>query len=231
VVGVEEVEQMAAAKAVAGGITKEVKGKVRLLVLSGEAKPGPAIGQALGPLGLNMAEFCKQFNATTTKIKPGIPIPVRLIAYKDRTFTFTTLTPPTTWFLKKCANIEKGSAKPVLEQVGKVTLKQIYEIALIKLQDKHVSHIKPEHFCRSIIGTARTMGIDVIAGKDGAATTSGKAQKAVTSASTATTNTKAETTTAKPASATSSKPASTAPTAKSGGSTAATAKDVKKTPK
>ena len=104
-------------------------------------------------------------------MKPGIPIPVRLSAFKDRTFQFATLTPPTTWFLKKCANIEKGAAKPVLETVGKVTLKQIYEIATIKQTDKHVSHIPIEHICRSIIGTARSMGVEVVHGKEGSAIT------------------------------------------------------------
>jgi len=104
-------------------------------------------------------------------MKTGIPIPVRLTAFKDRTFQFATLTPPTTWFLKKCANIEKGAARPVLETVGKVTLKQVYEIAAIKQTDKHVSHIPIEHICRSIIGTARSMGVEIVHGKEGSAIT------------------------------------------------------------
>jgi hypothetical protein len=110
-------------------------------------------------------------------MKPGIPTPVRLIAYKDRTFTFRTQTPPTAWFLKKCANIDKGSAKPVLEVVGKVTAKQIFEIARIKQTDSHLKKIPLEHLCRSIAGSARSMGLEVIAGKE---TPSAKASVAET---------------------------------------------------
>lgn len=118
-------------------------------------------------------------------MKPGIPVPVRLTAYKDRTFQFLTLTPPTTWFLKKCANIEKGSAKPSLETVGKVTLKQIYEIAAIKRTDAHVNHIPIENICRSIIGTARSMGVEVISGKEGPKAAAAKAQQQAKAAATA----------------------------------------------
>lgn len=85
--------------------------KVRLLIGASSAKPGPAIGQALGPLGLNMADFCKQFNEKTKLFEKDIPTPVSLSAFSNRTFTFVVKTPPTSWFLKKCAGIEKGAAK------------------------------------------------------------------------------------------------------------------------
>lgn len=102
-------------------------------------------------------------------MKPGLPTPVKLTAYSDRTFSFVTKTPPTSWFLKKCANVEKGSAKAGLEMVGKVTLKQIYEIALIKQHDVEIrpgKKVSVHGLCRSIAGTARTMGLEVVHGRD-----------------------------------------------------------------
>ena len=102
-------------------------------------------------------------------MKPGLPTPVKLTAYSDRTFTFQVKSPPTSWFLKKCANIEKGSAKAGLEMVGKVTLKQIFEIALIKHRDVEIrpgKRISLHGMCRSVAGTARTMGLQVIDGRD-----------------------------------------------------------------
>ena len=120
-------------------------------------------------------------------MKPGIPVPVRLTAFKDRTFQFTTQTPPTAWFLKKCANIEKGSSRPVLEVVGKVTLKQVYEIASIKKTDMHLNHIPLEHLCRSVVGSARSMGLEVITGRERAkaATAASTTAAAATQATTA----------------------------------------------
>jgi len=188
-------------------------------VLSCEAKPGPAIGQSLGPLGLNMAEFCKQFNAKTSKMKPGIPVPVRLTAYKDRTFDFYTLTPPTTWFLKKCANIEKGSARPLFDMVGKVTVKQVYEIAKIKQADLQLRDTPLEHLCRSIAGSARSMGIEIIEGRQ----KEGEVAKVPTTAAEAKDSSKSAA--AKPASLAAAK----APAAKSA-APAAAAKDSKAVP-
>mmetsp|Transcript_42318 Transcript_42318/g.54475 ORF Transcript_42318/g.54475 Transcript_42318/m.54475 type:complete len:158 (+) Transcript_42318:13-486(+) len=136
---------------------------VKLRVPAGQAKPGPAIGQALGPLGINMMEFCKGFNAATDSLVPSTPIPVVLTAFSNRTFTFTTKTPPTTWFLKSCAGIDKGAARPGHSTVGSVTLKQIYEIARVKKEnDDHLKHLPHESICRSIIGSAWSMGIDVV---------------------------------------------------------------------
>jgi large subunit ribosomal protein L11 len=130
------------------------------MCFSGEAKAGPAIGQALGPLGVNMAEFCKQFNAATAHMKPGLPTPCRLTSYADRTFTFALRQPPTVWFLKKCANAEKGSSKAAKEVVARVTLQQVYEIAKIKNLDQ--PDLPLIAVCRMVAGTAKSMGFDVI---------------------------------------------------------------------
>lgn len=135
---------------------------VRLRVPAGSAKPGPAIGQALGPLGINMMEFCKAFNNATDSMLPGTPIPVQLTAFTNRTFEFTTKSPPTTWFLKKAAGVEKGTTRPGHETVGSVTLKQVYEIAKLKHQDEHLKHLPLQGICRSIVGSAQSMGIEVI---------------------------------------------------------------------
>ena len=136
--------------------------KVRLMVGAGGAKPGPAIGQALGPLGLNMAEFCKQFNDKTKEYEKDIPLPVELSAFSNRTFTFVVKTPPTSWFLKRCAGIEDGSKRPGHEIVGQVHVKQIYEIAKAKQADGHLAKIKLESLARSIVGSASSMGLEIV---------------------------------------------------------------------
>jgi len=135
---------------------------VRLRVGAGSAKPGPAIGQALGPLGLNMAEFCKQFNEATKNYEKDIPVPVILSAFSNRTFTFVIKTPPTTWFLKRCAGVEKCSARPGHVSAGKIHVKQIYEIALMKQQDQHLKDIELSALCRTIAGSALSMGLEVV---------------------------------------------------------------------
>lgn len=135
---------------------------IRLVVLSGKAAPSPAIGQALGPLGLNMMQFCKDFNEKTKDYVENIPIPVDLTAFPNRTFKFNLLSPPTSWFLKRCAGVEKGSSMPGRHFVGKISVKQLYEIAKVKHQDKCNSHNTLEGMCRTIKGTANTMGIEVV---------------------------------------------------------------------
>jgi len=135
---------------------------VRLMVGAAAAKPGPAIGQALGPLGLNMAEFCKQFNEATKTYEKDTPIPVVVSAFSNRTFTFVAKTPPTTWFLKRCAGVEKGAARPGHETVGKVHSKQIYEIGLIKQKDAHLKDIELLHLCRQIASSCKSMGFEVV---------------------------------------------------------------------
>jgi|TARA_B110000091_G_scaffold72895_1_gene80349 large subunit ribosomal protein L11 len=142
--------------------TAAIKGIARLRVLSGQAQPSPTIGQALGPLGVNMVEFCKKFNEHTKKLTPGMPTPVMLTAFEDRTYDFKTKTPPTTWLLKQVSGVEKGTTAPGKELVGEVSSKQIYEIAKIKVQDEHLSDISLESLCKSIKATATSMGLKTV---------------------------------------------------------------------
>ena len=140
-----------------------VKGIVRLRVLAGKASPSPAIGQALGPLGVNMMEFCRAFNDRTKHMTEEVPVPVQLTAMQDRSFTFEMKTPSVSWFLKKAAGIEKGSSLPGQSgPVGTVTTQQVYEIAKVKQQDKLLGYIDLESISRNIVGTAASMGIKVI---------------------------------------------------------------------
>lgn len=143
-------------------MSSAVKGVVRLRVLAGKASPSPAIGQALGPLGVNMMEFCKSFNDRTKSIVEGTPIPVRLTAMNDRSFTYETKTPPASWFLKKAAGIDKGAKQPGQQTVAQLSMKHLYEIAKVKLEDEHMKHISVESYCKSLIGTAHSMGIKVV---------------------------------------------------------------------
>lgn len=136
--------------------------QVRLRVGAGSAKPGPAIGQALGPLGLNMAEFCKQFNDATKDYDKDVPVPVMLSAFSNRTFTFQLRTPPTSWLLKRCANISKGSSRPGHSVVGQIHVKQIYEVAKVKQRDEHLSHIGLEELCRTVAGSCTSMGLEIV---------------------------------------------------------------------
>jgi len=108
---------------------------------------------------------CKRFNADTAKMVPGTPTPVKLTAFKDRTFDFSKKTPPTSWLLKKAAGIELGSGAAGLDVAGMVTHKQVYEIAQIKKTDPHLAHLSLEQLCRSIVGSAKSCGIDVVAGE------------------------------------------------------------------
>jgi large subunit ribosomal protein L11 len=137
--------------------------KVRLLVPAGNAKPGPAIGQALGPLGINMMDFCKAFNARTQNIQPSTPCPVVLSAFANRTFEFVVKTPPTSWFLRRCASVEKGAKQPGMEFVGAVGTRALYEIAKIKHADieQHDPLVPLEGVYRSVLGTAHSMGIRI----------------------------------------------------------------------
>lgn len=139
-----------------------VKGVVRLRVLAGKASPSPAIGQALGPLGVNMMEFCKAFNERTNKHIENVPVPVVLTAFADRTFKFDIKTPPASWFIKRAAGISQGSATPGQQVAGQISLRQIYEIAKVKQQDANVDYIELPSICKSLIGSARSMGINVV---------------------------------------------------------------------
>ena len=141
-------------------MAKKIQGYIRLQVPAGQANPSPPIGPALGQAGLNIMEFCKTFNAQTSKLEPGMPIPVVITAYRDRTFSFVTKTPPVGYFLKKAAGITKGTATAGKEIVASVTMAQVREIAEKKLPDLNTKDI--EAASQMIIGSARSMGIEVV---------------------------------------------------------------------
>ena len=126
---------------------------------AGKANPSPPIGPALGQRGLNIMEFCKAFNAQTQGMEPGMPIPVVITAFADKSFTFVMKTPPATYMIKKAAGITKGSAKPHTDKVGKITRAQAEEIATIKQKDLTAADM--EAAVRTIAGSARSMGITV----------------------------------------------------------------------
>ena len=138
---------------------KKVVGQIKLQIQAGKANPAPPIGPALGSRGVNIMEFCKQFNARTQK-EAGMVIPVVITVFSDRSFTFITKTPPAPVLLLKALGKEKGSGVPNQVKVGKVTQAQIREIAELKLKDMNAASV--EAAMRSIAGTARSMGIDVV---------------------------------------------------------------------
>jgi large subunit ribosomal protein L11 len=142
-------------------MAKKIVGIIKLQVPAGKANPSPPIGPALGQRGLNIMEFCKAFNATTQGLEPGMPIPVVITAYGDRSFTFVTKSPPNSFFLKKAAGIEKGSQTTGKgNSVGRVTMAQIREIAEQKMVDLNAKDV--EGACRMLVGSARSMGLDVV---------------------------------------------------------------------
>jgi len=140
-------------------MAKKVTGFVKLQVPAGAANPAPPVGPALGQHGVNIMEFCKQFNARTQG-QPGMIIPVEITVYADRTFTFITKTPPAAVLLKKAAGIQSGSAASNRDKVGKVTKKQVREIAELKMPDLNAASV--ESAMRMIEGTARSMGLTVV---------------------------------------------------------------------
>ncbi|PAV20733.1 mitochondrial ribosomal L11 [Pyrrhoderma noxium] len=135
---------------------------VRILIQAGKAAPTPPIGPALGARGVKSMDFCKEFNARTAHIEPGVPTPTLITIQPDRTFTFLTKTPPVTYLLKKAAGIEKGTATPGHETVGTISLKHVYEIAKIKATDEHVKHLPLASIASTVIGSARSLGIQVV---------------------------------------------------------------------
>ncbi len=143
-------------------MAKKIVGYIKLQVPAGQANPSPPIGPALGQRGLNIMEFCKQFNAQTQKMDAGTPIPVVITAFSDRTFTFVMRTPPASYFLKKAAKIESASKTPGRDSAGKVTTSQIREIAEKKMVDLNAHDI--EAAMKMIAGSARSMGIQVVEG-------------------------------------------------------------------
>ena len=142
-------------------MAKKIVGLIKLQVPAGKANPSPPIGPALGQRGLNIMEFCKAFNAQTQNLEPGMPIPVVITAYADRSFTFVTKTPPASFFLKKAAGIEKGAQTTGKGgAVGRVTMAQVREIAEQKMVDLNAYDL--DAACRMVIGSARSMGLEVI---------------------------------------------------------------------
>ena len=140
-------------------MAKNVVGYVKLQVPAGKANPSPPIGPALGQRGLNIMEFCKAFNAQTQKMEPGLPIPVVITAFADKSFTFIMKTPPASILIKKAAKVEKGSKTPQSDKVGKLTRAQAEEIAKTKMPDLTAADM--DAAVRTIAGSARSMGIEV----------------------------------------------------------------------
>ncbi len=141
-------------------MAKEIVGLIKLHVPAGAANPSPPIGPALGQRGLNIMDFCKQFNAKTQGLEKGTPIPVVITAFSDRSFTFITKMPPNSFFIKKAAKIEKGAKLTGTEHSGKITMEQVREIAKQKMQDLNANDL--DAACSMIIGSARSMGVQVV---------------------------------------------------------------------
>jgi large subunit ribosomal protein L11 len=140
-------------------MAKKVNAYVKLQVAAGKANPSPPVGPALGQHGVNIMDFCKQFNAQTQQMEPGLPIPVVITVYSDRSFTFIMKTPPASVLLRKAAKIDKGSSVPNKNKVATLTREQVEEIARIKMPDLTAADM--DAAVRTIAGTARSSGIDV----------------------------------------------------------------------
>ena len=140
-------------------MAKKVVAYIKLQVPAGEANPSPPVGPALGQHGVNIMEFCKAFNSQTQKVEKGLPIPVVITVYSDRSFTFVTKTPPASILLKKAAGVAKGSSTPNTSKVGKVSRAQLEEIATTKMVDLNATDM--DAAVQIIAGTARSMGLDV----------------------------------------------------------------------
>ena len=140
-------------------MAKKIVGFIKLHVPAGKANPSPPIGPALGQRGLNIMEFCKAFNAQTQGVEPGLPLPVVITAFADKSFTFVIKTPPATVLIKKAIKLDKGSARPHSDKVGKITRAQLEEIAKTKMKDMTAADL--DAAVRTIAGSARSMGVNV----------------------------------------------------------------------
>ncbi|MCU0972639.1 MAG: 50S ribosomal protein L11 [Burkholderiales bacterium] len=140
-------------------MAKKIVGLIKLQVPAGKANPSPPIGPALGQRGLNIMEFCKAFNAQTQGMEVGLPVPVVITAYQDKSFTFVMKTPPASVLIKKAAKIDKGSPKPHMDKVGKLTRGQVEDIARAKTPDLTAADL--DAAVRTIAGSARSMGVEV----------------------------------------------------------------------
>jgi large subunit ribosomal protein L11 len=140
-------------------MAKKITAYIKLQVKAGEANPSPPVGPALGQRGVNIMEFCKAFNAKTQDVEKGLPLPVVITVYSDRSFTFITKTPPASILLKKVVGIKSGSSNPNTKKVGTVTLAQLEEIAKTKMEDLNAANL--EAAVKTIAGSARSMGLNV----------------------------------------------------------------------
>ena len=140
-------------------MAKEILGYIKLQIPAGGANPSPPVGPALGQRGLNIMEFCKAFNEKTKKLEKGAPIPVIITAYKDKKFNFITKLPPVSYYLKKASNLKKGNPTPGKSVLGKISIKQIEEIAKVKMQDLNAVDI--DGAIKMIRGSARAMGMEI----------------------------------------------------------------------
>ncbi|QXL84149.1 50S ribosomal protein L11 [Comamonas sp. NLF-1-9] len=140
-------------------MAKKIVGFIKLQVPAGKANPSPPIGPALGQRGLNIMEFCKAFNAQTQGVEPGLPLPVVITAFADKSFTFIIKTPPATVLIKKAIKLDKGSANAKASKVGKITRDQLEEIAKTKLKDMNAADV--DAAVRTLAGSARSMGVAV----------------------------------------------------------------------
>ena len=144
-------------------MAKKIVGYIKLQIPAGKANPSPPVGPALGQRGLNIMNFCKEFNAATAQMEPGMPVPVVITAFGDRTFTFITKTPPNTYFLKKAAGITKGSTTVGKgAPAGRVKMSQLREIAAQKMVDMNANDV--DGAVRMLVGSARSMGLTVVEG-------------------------------------------------------------------
>jgi large subunit ribosomal protein L11 len=144
-------------------MAKKIVGYIKLQIPAGKANPSPPVGPALGQRGLNIMQFCKEFNARTQAMEPGMPVPVVITAFGDRTFNFITKTPPNTYFIKKAAGVTSGSTTPGKgATVGRVTMTQLREIAAIKMVDMNAASV--EAAVKMLAGSARSMGLSVVEG-------------------------------------------------------------------
>ena len=140
-------------------MAKKVSAYIKLQIPAGKANPAPPVGPALGQNGVNIMEFCKQFNAATQKLEPGLPTPVVITVYSDRSFPFITKTPPASTLIKKAAGLTSGSSNPNTKKVGTITQAQVEEIAKQKMPDLNAGSL--ETACLMIAGSARSMGVEV----------------------------------------------------------------------
>jgi len=140
-------------------MAKKIVGFIKLQVPAGKANPSPPLGPALGQRGLNIMEFCKAFNAQTQGVEPGLPLPVVITAFADKSFTFIIKTPPASILIKKAIKLDKGSPRPHSDKVGKITRAQLEEIAKTKMKDMTAADL--DAAVRTIAGSARSMGVNV----------------------------------------------------------------------